>query len=144
MRKTITHLALVALALAGLIGLAPVAQAAAARADVPTCLIANGGDGGRYTKVMTCVQLVANRYGDMGSGRYSDSPASGQHTLTVTVEYQKYSYGHTQWVRLAQTTARGRGDLTANTSSVRAPRATTRACVSVTTGHTPGGELCTR
>ncbi|HEY1571373.1 MAG TPA: hypothetical protein VGG05_08540 [Pseudonocardiaceae bacterium] len=148
MRKT---MALAVFVLAGLLGLASFAQAAQARPGVPTCLIANGGGSGHYTKAMTCVQLVANRYGDVGSGRYTAMPGSGQHTLTVTVQYQKsgYGYGHghsqPQWATLATATAKGKGNLSANTYAVRAPRqATTRACVTVAAGHTAGRELCTR
>ncbi|HEX5114467.1 MAG TPA: hypothetical protein VFW65_04625 [Pseudonocardiaceae bacterium] len=146
MRRTI---ALAAFVLTGLLGLASFAQAAQPRPGTPTCLIANGGGGGYYTKALTCVELVANRYGDVGTGRYTTAPGSGQHTLTVTVEYQRsgYGYGHrpATWVPLASATTKGKGNLSANTTPVRAPRqATTRACVTVSAGHTAGRELCTR
>ncbi|HEX3649059.1 MAG TPA: hypothetical protein VHV49_11570 [Pseudonocardiaceae bacterium] len=126
MRRTI---AIAALVLAGLFGLASLAQAAPARPDLPTCLIANGGGGGHYTKALTCVELVADRHGDVGTGRYTAVPGSGPHALTVTVEYR---LPRGLWVRLASATDRGRGELSAATRPVRVPRfGVTRACVSV-------------
>jgi hypothetical protein len=53
------------------VGVVPAAAAAPAHTGVPTCLITNGGNGGHYSKAMTCVELVNQRYGSIGTGRYN-------------------------------------------------------------------------
>ncbi|HKN96036.1 MAG TPA: hypothetical protein VJX10_02870 [Pseudonocardiaceae bacterium] len=143
MRRTIT---LAVAALAGVLGLA---LPAAARPDVPACLIANGGQVGEFTKSWTCVELVASGHGDTGSGRYSAPPGGGRHTLTVTVEYQKPGHGYRHqealWVPLASAVASGRGGLSADTPVVRVPRqAVLRACVTVSGGYRTDAALCSR
>jgi hypothetical protein len=134
MRKTMI---LAAATVAGLFGLATFAQATPARPGVPTCLIANGGSGGHFTKTLTCVELVVDGAGDTGSGRYAAPAGGDRHTLLVTVDYQRL--GH--WLPMAWASARGTGDLAASTRAVRAPwGAATRACVTVDLAR----ELCTR
>ncbi|HEX5407355.1 MAG TPA: hypothetical protein VFX16_34210 [Pseudonocardiaceae bacterium] len=127
-----------------LVGVVPAAATTPVHPNVPTCLISNGG---HYSKVLTCVQLVNERYGSAGSGRYSAGPGSGQHSLTVTVEYRKSGYGHNHatWVTMASASQHGRGNLMAMTRPAWAPRsATMRACVTVSGGmHRQGSELCT-
>jgi hypothetical protein len=66
------------------VGVVPAAAAAPAHTGVPTCLITNGGNGGHYSKAMTCVELVNQRYGSIGTGRYNPGPGHGQHSVTVT------------------------------------------------------------
>jgi hypothetical protein len=129
MRRTIM---IVVAAVACLAVAAPLAQAAPVRPDVPTCLIANGGGGGHYTKTLLCVELA----GAAGSGRYATAPGSGPHVLTATVQYQRPG----GWITLATATTVGWGDLSATTRPVHAPgQGGLRACVAVA-----GRELCTR
>jgi hypothetical protein len=141
------------LLLAGLasvvVGVVPAIAATPAQPGVPTCLITNGGNGGHYSKAMTCVELVSQRYGSVGTGRYNPGPGYGQHSVTVTLEYQKAGYGHhdnATWVSLTSATKRGNGNLTVMTRPTKAPRsAQLRACVAVDSSvHHQGSQVCTR
>ncbi|HYS37885.1 MAG TPA: hypothetical protein VEO01_19890 [Pseudonocardiaceae bacterium] len=124
MRKLIV----VAVLMTAVCGLAPAAWAGR---SVPTCLIANGGSGGRFTKSVICVELVNRVSGSAGSGSYSsgdDTP----HWLTETVEFRVFGRA---WVPLATATARGTGVLRATTRMVRLPTpGALRACTKVGTG----------
>jgi hypothetical protein len=125
MRKPI---ALCALLLAGLACLAPTTAAAAG--SVPTCLVANGGGHGRFTKSLECVELRGQGPVHTGYGRYAPA-GPGQHWVTVTVEYRPLGRG-SAWLPLATATRRGPGEIAATTRQVRTPRpGTVRACVQV-------------
>jgi hypothetical protein len=116
------------------------ASAAWAAPSIPTCLIANGGGGGHFTKSVICVELVNLVSGRAGSGSYS-SGDDATHWLTVTVEFR--AFGHA-WVPVASATARGAGPLRATTRMVRmsVPGAL-RACTRVGTNtSTNVRELC--
>jgi hypothetical protein len=106
-------------------GLAPAAWAGP---SVPTCLIANGGGGGHFTKSVICVELVNLVSGRAGSGSYSsgdDTP----HWLTETVEFRAFDHA---WVPVATATARGTGPLRATTRMVRlSTPGALRACTRV-------------
>jgi hypothetical protein len=110
-------------------GLAPVAWAGP---SVPTCLISNGGSGGRFTKSVICVELLNLVSGRAGSGSYSSSGDDTPHWLTVVVEFR--AFGHA-WVPLATATARGTGAIRATTRMVRlSTPGALRACTRVGTG----------
>ena len=120
-------------------GLAPVAWAAP---SVPTCLISNGGSGGRFTKSLLCVELVNLVSGRAGSGSYSVSGDDTPHWLTETVEYRALGRA---WVPLATATTRGTGTLRATTRMVRGSRpGALRACtrVGTDTSRVATRELC--
>jgi hypothetical protein len=104
--------------------------------SAPTCLIINGGAGGRLAKAVECVQLGAD---GTGTGRYS--PGGGdEHWLTVSVEYEPVAGTSVAWVPMTTRTVHGVGALTATTDE---PAATTsaigalRACLQVGPGTTP-------
>jgi hypothetical protein len=125
MRKLIV----VAVLMTAVCGLAPAAWAGS---SVPTCLIANGGSGGRFTKSVICVELVNRVSGSAGSGSYSSSGDDRPHWLTETVEFRPLGR---VWVPLASATARGTGVLRATTRMVRLPvPGALRACTRVGTG----------
>jgi hypothetical protein len=120
-------------------GLAPVASAAP---SIPTCLISNGGSGGRFTKSLLCVELVNLVSGSAGQGSYSVSGDDTPHWLTETVEYRAFGRA---WVPLATATTRGTGPLRARTRMVRVSTpGALRACTRVGTGSSPvaARELC--
>jgi hypothetical protein len=120
-------------------GLAPAAWAAP---SVPTCLISNGGSGGRFTKSLLCVELMNLVSGRAGSGSYSASGDDTPHWLTETVEYR--ALGHA-WVPLATATTSGTGALRATTRMVRVSTpGALRACTRVGTGTSTAAvhELC--
>lgn len=115
------------------------ASPAAAEPALPTCLIANGGGGGHFTQTLTCVELLTSGRAHAASGRYSGD--AGQHTLTVSLEYQRFNV----WLPAASVTTHGPGQLTAMTKPVPGPPGVrVRACVTVAgAGHVHDGPLCT-
>jgi hypothetical protein len=137
MRKVIVFAVLVAF----VCGLAPVAWAAS---SIPTCLISNGGSGGRFTKSLICVELVDKGFGQAGSGSYS--PGDDKvHWLTVTVEFRPLGRASADWLPLATARRLGTGQLRAATRPVLPPSAgDLRACTLAGVGTgTMIRELCT-
>jgi len=74
-------------------GLAPAAWAGP---SIPTCLIANGGGGGHFTKSVICVELVNLVSGRAGSGSYS-SGDDASHWLAETVEFRVSGHAWVPW-----------------------------------------------
>jgi hypothetical protein len=130
MRKLIAVGALVA----ALAGFAPVASAAQA---IPTCLIDNGGGGGRFTKTLLCVELLNEPRGHAASGSYSPGDPTAPHWLTVSLQYRPPGPTSKVWLPLATVTTRGRGQLKAVTRTVVLPApGSLRACTQVGGGRT--------
>ncbi|HEX4704185.1 MAG TPA: hypothetical protein VH352_18805 [Pseudonocardiaceae bacterium] len=127
MRKMIVLGVLVAV----VCGLVPAAWAGS---SIPTCLISNGGSGGRFTKSVICVELIDRGDGQAGSGSYAPGDNT-PHWLTVTVEYQPLGRPSSVWLPLATTIKRGSGQLRATTRPVRLPSpGVLRACTRAGTG----------
>jgi hypothetical protein len=118
------------------------APAAWAGQSVPTCLIANGGSVGRFTKSLICVELLDQGIGHAGSGSYSAGDNT-THWLTETVEFQSPDRS---WLPLTSASERGSGQLHATTRTVLLPApGALRACTQVGTGmDTITGTLCSR
>jgi hypothetical protein len=115
--------------------------------STPTCLITNGGAGGRLAKAVECVQLGAD---GTGTGRYSPGGDDEEHWLTVSVESEPVDGTSVAWVPMATRTVHGVGALTATADQPAAtatPSATAalRACMQVGSGTTPTptvGHIC--
>jgi hypothetical protein len=137
MRKATLLGAILIAALTGFIGFAPASAATPPRHSGPTCLIS---DAGRYTKTLTCTQLVLGHAGAVGTGRVTVGRTPAVHALTVAVQVRRTGRGRTGWMSLTTATTVGRGDLTASTRAVWARRgAELRACT--TLDHGPA--VCT-
>jgi hypothetical protein len=131
-------------AVVSLISIAPVAPAAWAAPSIPTCLIANGGSGGHFTKTLLCVELVDQPPGHAGGGSYSPGDATTTHWLTESVEFRPLGKDSAIWLPLAEASQHGTGQLKAVTRTVLLPApGALRACTKVGTGAiTQTSELC--
>jgi len=125
-----------------LFGFAPTVSASPA---VPTCLIINGGSGGRFTKSLLCVELRNLVDGLGGSGSYAPGDTTTWHWLTESVEYRPIGVNTPVWLPLAAVTQMGTGKLEASTRPVRMPApGVLRACTRVGDASTASArELCT-
>jgi hypothetical protein len=138
-------LVLLAVPVATLAGIATAPTAAPAVAATPTCLIVNGGGGGRFTKSLVCATLSRRGPDRVGSGRYGPPDDVTPHWLTVAVEFR--TEADVAWIILASATERGTGPLRAATEPVTLPGpGVVRACARAGTGNPntpPIAQLCT-
>jgi hypothetical protein len=143
MRKSIL---LGALVVVGLACLAPNASAREtagqgvptdppAATPTPTCLIRGSDENGRFTKSVECVVLGAD---GVGTGRYSPGGATGEHWMTVSLQYLPTNATSVAWLPLDSVTQHGTGDLTATTKPAAATAVgTVRACLQSGDGAAP-------